>query len=149
MQASRIIEGFAGRPGDRERDLALEGLKVGYACGELTCEEFEVRADRVLRAGSRGELALRTGAAPLRHAARCWLLRLARRAQRALLRAHAALYATLSAVVVGVWAVTGAGAFWPAWLVIPGAAALAWHAFVSRRISRALDRHELPRPSSG
>ncbi|HUA11932.1 MAG TPA: DUF1707 domain-containing protein [Solirubrobacteraceae bacterium] len=146
MDGARIVGGLASRPGDGERDLALEGLKVGYATGRLTCDEFEARAERVLRARSRGELALGAGAAPLGFAARHWLIRLARRAQRALLRAHAALYATFSAAVVAVWALTGAGAFWPAWLVVPGAAILGWHALVSRKISRALDRRELPRP---
>ncbi len=146
MDGTRIAGAVTARPGDRERDLALEGLALGYAYGALTCEELEARAERVLRARSRGELALRAGTLPLRLAGRQWLLRLVRRAQRALLRAHAALYASLTVAVLAIWALTGAGTFWPAWLVVPGALLLGWHAVVSRRVTRALDRRELPRP---
>ncbi|HEY3189113.1 MAG TPA: 2TM domain-containing protein, partial [Solirubrobacteraceae bacterium] len=62
----------------------------------------------------------------------------AARVDRAMLRAHAGAYATVNGALVGIWALTGAGDFWPAWTIAPWGAALAGHAWGSRALRRAL-----------
>jgi hypothetical protein len=66
-----------------------------------------------------------------------------RRLQRTLIRAHVAVYASINAVAVGIWALTGGGSFWPAWLLLPTTALLVWHAVISRGVTRALTRRGL------
>jgi Domain of unknown function (DUF1707) len=125
------------RVSDDDRERAADSLKRHFAAGRLTAEELEerlghawgaqVRADvhRLFRDLPRG-----AGLRPSR--------RRIERMQRAALRAHAAGYATLNSSLVGVWALTGEGAFWPAWSLVPGTALLAWHVAGSRKLSRRL-----------
>jgi signal transduction histidine kinase len=54
---------------------------------------------------------------------------------RALL-AHAGLYATVNAVLILIWALTGAGYFWPEWTLLPLAVPLAIHAWIELLASR-------------
>lgn len=64
---------------------------------------------------------------------------------------HVVAYVVINAFLVGVWAFTGAGYFWPAWLLGVWGAGLvlhAWDAFVRRPITEAdvdaeLRRHRL------
>jgi len=129
----------ATRLSDAERERALEVLKVHYARGRLSAAQLEARVGDVFRVRTRRELALQLRGLPLLGFSGLvvgWV----RRAQRAVLRAHAALYATLNASLVGIWALTGEGVFWPAWLLIPSTALLAWHLFASRALTRALTR---------
>jgi hypothetical protein len=53
---------------------------------------------------------------------------------------HLLTYLTANASLVGIWALTGQGDFWPAWLLLPSTALLGWHFFLSRSFSRALGR---------
>jgi hypothetical protein len=64
----------------------------------------------------------------------------AERLRRAVLRMHMYSYTTVNASLVGIWALTGQGVFWPAWLLIPSTALLVWHVVASRRLARALGR---------
>ena len=64
----------------------------------------------------------------------------AQRIQRAVLKMHLLAYATANASLVGIWALTG-GVFWPALLLVPSTALLAWHVVASRALTRALRRH--------
>ena len=70
-----------------------------------------------------------------------WLaMRRVRRLQSTVLRFHFGAYATLNATVIGVWMLTGEGTFWPAVFLLPSTALLAWHAVLSRRLTRAFAR---------
>jgi Domain of unknown function (DUF1707) len=140
VRAHRLIPSPAElRPSDAEREQTLAALKDHYAAGRLSIEELEARVQDVYRSGTRSELAVYLRDLPLR-GARMFIASRVRRVQRAVLRMHLFGYATANASLVGIWALTGEGAFWPAWLLIPSSALLGWHLVASRRLTRALSR---------
>ena len=47
---------------------------------------------------------------------------------------HAAAYGSVNASLVGVWALTGEGTFWPAQSLLPWGVLLGWHAWAYRRL---------------
>jgi hypothetical protein len=59
---------------------------------------------------------------------------------RAALRWHAAAYGSINGTLIGTWALTGEGRFWPAWVLVPGTALLGWHALGTRRLGRTTRR---------
>jgi hypothetical protein len=138
------------RASDDEREYTVAVLRRHYAEGRLSAHELEARAMQAYGAGRRGELARLLSDLPLprrpgfsRHA----LARGAARVHRFLLRGHAAMYATVNTVLVGVWALLGEGAFWPALYLVPSTALLAWHWAGGRMLSRALLRSHQRSPA--
>ncbi|HUH80285.1 MAG TPA: DUF1707 domain-containing protein [Solirubrobacteraceae bacterium] len=130
---------LGSRPSASERERALAALKLRYSEGRLSTEELEVLVERVYTSARRSEVLAFLWAMPLQ--AMRWLaVRRMRRLQSTVLRFHVATYATLNAIVLGVWALTGEGTFWPAVVLLPSTAVLAWHAVLSRRLTRALGR---------
>ncbi len=125
------------RASDAERDATSRRLRDNYAEGRLTHPELEDRVERACRARTRLELAWLVRDLP-RPSRRALMARRADRLQRAALRAHLYTYGSLNGALVAAWALTGEGAFWPAWTLLPGGAMLAWHAAGSRRLSRRL-----------
>jgi hypothetical protein len=121
---------------DADRERALRALRRHYAAGRLDAAELEERAGRAARARYRGEL--RALFADLPRGGRGLAAGTAARVDRAALRVHAGAYATVNGALVGTWALTGGGDFWPAWTLLPWGAALAGHAWCSRALRRAL-----------
>jgi hypothetical protein len=105
----------------------------------LSTQELEARVEDVYRSGTHSELVGYLRDLPLR-GARWLIVGWVRRVQRAVLRIHLLGYATANASFLGIWMLTGRGLFWPAWLLIPSTALLAWHFVASRTLTRALDR---------
>jgi hypothetical protein len=118
------------RASDEERERAVEELRRHYAAGRLSAAELEERVARAYRAHTRGDLARVFDALPRRR--RPLSLKVAR-AQRSALRLHAAAYTTANGALVGVWALTGEGRFWPAQSLLPWGVVLGWHAYAYRR----------------
>ena len=125
------------RASDEERERTVLALHRHFAAGRLTLDELERRVDAAHAAVFRDELPPLLRDLPRDLGARA--MRSFYRLQRRALTLHAAGYATASGTTVGTWALTGAQAFWPAWIVIPGAALLAWHAAGSRALRRSLE----------
>jgi hypothetical protein len=87
---------------------------------------------RVYAARRRAEIAQAFEALPRR-----WRRgRAVARAHQSALRLHAAAYASVNASLVGVWALTGEGRFWPAQSLLPWGVLLGWHAYGYRRLLR-------------
>ena len=127
------------RPSDADRDRMLDSLGRHYAEGRLGIGELERRVERTLRPGGVPGLGLYLLEVPVRALTLLigWRLR---RLQRTVLRVHFAAYASVNAAAIGIWELTGAGSFWPAWLLIPSTVLIGWHLFASRGLTRALDR---------
>lgn len=61
---------------------------------------------------------------------------------------HVVSYLAVNLAMIGIWAVTGAGYFWPIWLILPwgiGVVLHAWTVFGQRPITEADIERELHR----
>jgi hypothetical protein len=122
------------RASDAEREQVIELLRRHHETGRLTAEELARRIDRVNAATTFGEL----------DATMANLPRLppppaapptATPQERARGTARPAFYRALFAYVVinlfliGVWAFSGRGAFWPIWVMLGWGLGMAFYAF--------------------
>src|SRR3954466_16350142 len=124
------------RASDDDRERVVSALRQHYAAGRLEADELEERVERATRAQWRSDLRALTFDLPSdirARSARAWA-----RVDAAMLRMHAGAYATVNGAMVGIWALTGGGEFWPAWTLVPWGMALGAHAYGSRSLRRAL-----------
>jgi hypothetical protein len=66
--------------------------------------------------------------------------------------AHVVSYVVVNAMLIGIWAITGAGYFWPAWVLLGwgvGLALNAWDVFFRRPITEADIDREVGRGEGG
>jgi hypothetical protein len=126
----------AVRASDLDRERALRALRRHYAAGRLDAAELEERVGVATRARSRTELRALTFDLP--SDARARGARALARVDRTMLRMHTGAYAAVNGAMVGTWALTGAGEFWPAWTLLPWGVGLAAHAYGSRSLRRSL-----------
>ena|SRR3712207_1588048 len=112
---------------DRERVAAL--LREHAGEGRLDTDELEERTALAYRARTQPELEalLRDLPSPTPAPARRQLGRAERE-----LRQHAASYVVVNLMLIGIWAATGAGYFWPIWPLLGWGAGLALHAWQVR-----------------
>ena len=101
------------RASDAERDAAVEALRAHAQAGRLTAEELEARVGQALAATTRADLAALQDDLP---AARRIVPR--RAPQR---HGHVG-FLPIALLLVTIWALTGAGYFWPMWPLL-------WFAF--------------------
>ena len=124
------------RASDAERESCARTLRDHAAAGRLEVAELEERLGAVYGARYRSELRVVLRDLPRDHARR--VARVVDRVDRFLLRAHLFAYAFCALVLVAVWALFGAGDFWPAWMLAPWLVVLAWHAGGSWSVRRML-----------
>lgn len=140
------IPSLTARVGDRERDAAAAELTRAFVQGRLGEEELERRHDAVAAAATRIDLlaALRDlpGAGPraVLAPARDRGRDVARRADRAAIKAHSATFAGVNGGTLAAWAALGADGIWFAAVLVPTGLLLAGHVSVRRRVRRALGR---------
>jgi hypothetical protein len=89
---------------DADRDRTAERLRAAAAEGRLTSDELEERLETAFSARSETELEPLVADLPL-----------PRREPRQRDRSHERAYIATMLLLVGIWAVTGAGYFWPIW----------------------------------
>jgi hypothetical protein len=68
--------------------------------------------------------------------------------KRSDLGAHIVAYVLINAMIVGIWAITGTGYFWPAWILLGWGVGLAlnvWDVFFRRPITDADIEREVNR----
>ncbi len=99
---------------DTDRDRVAERLREAAAEGRITAEELEERLERAFSARTEAELEplvadlpAPTRAAPQR-----------RRRRRGPDADHLRAYLAVSVMLVAIWALTGAGYFWPIWPIM-------------------------------
>jgi len=105
------------RASDDERESAVSLLREHAAAGRLDVEELEQRVGAAYAARTRGELVTLIGDLPGALPARARTV-----APRGGHEWGALLQ--VSAVLVAIWALSGAGYFWPAWVMAWWACAL-------------------------
>jgi hypothetical protein len=109
------------RASDAERESIVTQLREHGAAGRLDVEELEQRIGAAYAARTHGELGALLADLPARPAAR---------RVTASRRHHGhghewAGFLQVNLLLVAIWAVTGAGYFWPAWVMVWWALALA------------------------
>jgi hypothetical protein len=98
------------RVADADRDRAIERLHAAATEGRLDHDELGERVSSALAARTQGQLDALTADLPRLPAPR---------PDRSLaLRQRTASFLVPNVVCVAVWAATGAGAFWPGWVLL-------------------------------
>ncbi len=128
------------RASDADRDRHAELLRDHAGQGRLGVDELSERLERAYAARTREELAalvrdLPAIPPPERRAGED-------RGRREL-RAHVASFVLVNLLLIGIWAMTGAGYFWPIWPLLGWGVGLASHAseaFLGRPASGACRR---------
>ncbi|UGS38237.1 DUF1707 SHOCT-like domain-containing protein [Capillimicrobium parvum] len=123
---------------DAERENCSRLLHGAYAEGRISLGDLEERLHAVQRAGSRAELTRLTRGIPQRRLERFGAA--VDRFDRAALKAHGTTAVAVNASLVGIWEITGGGAFWPAIALVPSALLLGWHAASSWTVRRFVRR---------
>ncbi len=100
------------RASDAEREHHAEILREHAAQGRLTVEELDERLDRVYAARTHGELAPVVADLPRPEAPSPPRPRRARR------RPDIVPFLLVNLMLVAIWAMTGAGYFWPIWPIL-------------------------------
>ena len=97
---------------DADRDRIAERLRAAAAEGRLTSDELEERLETALSARTEAELEPLVADLP---AAGLATPPAARSERRRWDRDHVRAYVGVSLMLVAIWALTGAGYFWPIW----------------------------------
>jgi hypothetical protein len=97
------------RASDAERDETVTRLRTHAATGRLDVDELEQRISAAYAAGTHGELAALERDLPA--------VLPSRPPRRAGLDPGWIAFAQVNALLVAIWAFTGAGYFWPAWVI--------------------------------
>lgn len=106
------------RASDAERDRAVEALREHAQAGRLSSEELEQRVELALTATTRADLAVLTRDLPEPR-------------RPAVARGYPGVV-PIAVLLVAIWALTGAGYFWPLWPLLWFAFARAGHRRVTR-----------------
>jgi hypothetical protein len=120
--ASNRIPADGVRPSDREREEVAEALRRHAGEGRLDVDELGERLEAVYAARTRAELEPLTADLP-------GVVAPAPVPSRRRTRLHGSLIAfvAVNALLVAVWAATGAGYFWPIWPLLGWGLALLPH----------------------
>ena len=100
------------RIADADRDRTVEHLRAAAAEGRLDPDELEERVSNALSARTQSDLDAVLHDLPAPHVP-------APRPDRSLiLRERTAAFLVPNVVCIAVWAATGAGSFWPGWVLL-------------------------------
>ena len=113
------------RASDSEREQVAGVLRDHAAQGRLDVDELADRLERAYAARTRTELAVLTRDLPEEPSVRH---RSARDKARRELREHVVAYALVNLFLIGIWAASGAGYFWPIWPLLGWGIGVAAHA---------------------
>lgn len=120
------------RVSDREREEVADQLREHAGDGRLDTAELSDRLEAAYAARTRKELAALTADLP-----RPGIQRQAVVKHRNDLSRHAVAFVAVNLLLIGIWAVTGAGYFWPIWPLLGWGFGLASHGS-ERFLGRAL-----------
>lgn len=125
MASGTEIERDALRASDEERERVAAVLRSHAAEGRIEFEELSERLEHAYTARTRADLAALTDDLPRLPGHE----RSARRGDaRRELGQHVAAFVAVNLVLVLIWALTGAGYFWPVWPILGWGVGVASHA---------------------
>jgi hypothetical protein len=101
------------RASDADRERVAEQLRAAAGEGRLSADELEARLEQAFSARTEGELEPLTADLPV---PRRSVERRPRRRGRD--SEHVRAYVGVSVMLVAIWALTGAGYFWPIWPIL-------------------------------
>ena len=119
-QHHRTIQADDVRASDAERETVVDDLRAHAGEGRLTVEDLDRRLEAVYAATTRRDLAVLTADLPRRPRPP--------RDARAEFQAHLRTYLMVMALLVAIWALTGAGYPWPVWPALGWGIGVAAHA---------------------
>ncbi len=126
VQATSRIAADDKRASDAERERVADELRHHAGEGRLTPDELGDRIEAALRATTRRDLTALVDDLPRTRA-------VAPRRPEAELREHVRTYLAVMALLVVIWALTGAGYFWPVWPALGWGIGVLSHAGGTRR----------------
>jgi Domain of unknown function (DUF1707) len=128
------------RAGDRDRQKTAQRLGQALAQGYLQLDEYDQRVQRAFQTHTTEELKQLVADLPLDRIRRADPRRRAARVAAARLgvRIHASAFLAMAAIVLTVWAATGAAYFWPIWPILGTATGLVSHALAVRPVVKSI-----------
>jgi hypothetical protein len=137
------------RASDADRDRTVERLREHHADGRLDMEEFSERMERVYGAKTLAELEelmtdLPRDATPVAPTPAGPLAERRLRLRQSFYRSLA-IYLAVNGMLVGIWAVSGAGYFWPIWPIMGWGIAIVAQAVRALGPGAGLDDQDEPR----
>src|SRR3954470_18866927 len=131
---SRSLQGGL-RASDADRERVAELLREHYGAGRLSDEDLSERVEAAYGARTTSELAALTADLPSGHRSR----RGRRRSRfETSVRTHLAVYLVVNVMLIGIWAASGGGYFWPIWPILGWGIGVGCHAapLLARRGTR-------------
>jgi class 3 adenylate cyclase len=112
------------RASDADRERVAEELRRHYGAGRLSAEDLSERVDAVFGARTMSELEALTADLPTDDEPAVS----GRRGLPDDFRIHFAIYAVVNLMLVGIWAASGGGYFWPIWPMLGWGIGVGCHA---------------------
>ena len=120
------------RASDADRERVVDGLRTHAAAGRLEAEELAERVEAAYRAKTVGELDELTRDLPAPEAERSPARTGPSGRRNRALREHVRTCVLVNALLIAIWAFTGADYFWPVWPMLCWGFGLASHALAVR-----------------
>ena len=125
------------RASDAERERVAEVLQQHYGAGRLSNEDLSDRVEAAYAARTVSELDAVTADLPPSEPP----TRRQRGGLETSVRIHAGIYVVVNVMLIGIWAATGGGYFWPIWSL------LGWGIGVGSHAATLLARGPGPSPT--
>ena len=134
------------RASDAERERVVALLREHYEVGRLSDDELSDRVEAAYGARTDAELDALTADLPSSHQPAPRRRRGRGGALGASVRVHFAIYAVVNLMLIGIWAASGGGYFWPIWPILGWGIGLGCHAAPLLALGRRPPRPELSAP---
>ena len=119
-----------------ERDAVMDRLRAGMAEGRIDLYEFEHRLEIVMNAKVAADLAPAVADLPPAPAERKATLKRRRQMARASFYGHLVPYVATNGFLTMIWAMSGGGHFWPAYVIGGWGIGLASHGVAAFSVGR-------------
>jgi class 3 adenylate cyclase len=113
------------RASDADRERAVESLREHYGAGRLSEEDLSERVEAAYGVRTMSELQALTADLP---SPPTTVVGHRRSALEASVRTHLAIYVVVNVMLVGIWAASGGGYFWPIWSILGWGIGVGCHA---------------------